>query len=492
MIRCRNEQTLVRSLLKRFTSTVSKNDGGPMRACIIGSGPAGFYSAYRLLSNQPDCLVDIYESLPVPYGLARFGVAPDHPEVKNVTHKFDSVATSSRFRFFGNVSVGQDIQLKDLAEAYDCILFAHGASRHKRLNVPGESLPGVMSARSFVGWYNGLPESSSLAPNLGDAESVEIIGQGNVALDIARILLTHVDALRKTDIADHALAALSKSKVTRVNIVGRRGPVQASFTIKEIRELVNLSHVTFLNAQRDAYHAQLATTLPRPQKRLLELLAKQESVAAAADGAYAGEGKQWDIQYNQSPTSFIGNSSTQRLEAVTYELNRLEEIGGQVKAIGTGELVRREAQLAFLSIGYQSEKISGMEDVGVIFDTHRHIIPNEQGRVTSMDGFVPGAYCSGWAKVGPVGVIASTMRDAFETADTITQDWADETIKRKSLTIEPLALIQELKKDKNVIEWDDWKRIEAEEIRLGETHDPPRPITKLTRMQDMIKASQKA
>lgn len=451
----------------------------PMRACVVGAGPAGFYSAYRLLSNQPDCTVDIYESLPVPYGLARFGVAPDHPEVKNVTHKFDEIATSSRVRFYGNVRIGQDIAVKDLAKAYDCILFAYGAAKNRVLGVEGEDLPGVLSARSFVGWYNGLPEAANLKPNLSEAETAVVIGQGNVALDIARILLTNIDELRKTDIADHALSALSKSKIKRVNIVGRRGPLQASFTIKEIRELINLEDVTLLNTSQSHYQSLLSTvSLPRPQKRLIELLAKQERTAST------GMAKAWDIQYALSPIGFNGS---QHLESITYEQNNLEEVGGQIKARGTGQRVTNEAQLAFLSIGYQSEPITGMGDIGVLFDTNKHIVPNESGRVTSLDSFISGVYCSGWAKVGPVGVIATTMRDAFETADAITQDWSIGRMSRRELEVDPSQLIESVSTAKQVVPWKDWKRIEKFEFENGAKSDPVRPAHKIISTDEMLR-----
>lgn len=455
-----------------------------MKACVVGSGPAGFYSAYRLLANLPDCTVDIYECLPVPYGLARFGVAPDHPEVKNVTHKFDEVASSPRAKFYGNVTIGKDIAVEDLAKTYDCILFAHGASRNRNLSIPGEDLSGVMSARSFVGWYNALPEAAGSGPDLQRTDTAVVIGQGNVALDIARILLSSVDDLRKTDIAEHALEALAGSKIKRVNIVGRRGPLQASFTIKEIRELVNLPDVTFMNDSRSQYTELLtSTTLPRPQKRLIDLLAKQEKAMTSAKRA-------WDIQYALSPTHFNGTPSG-ALESITFEKNSLVEVGGQIKAHGTGEMLKQDAQLAFLSIGYQSEAIPGMEDIGIVFDTHKHIIPNDNGRVTSLDGLVDGVYCSGWAKVGPVGVIASTMRDAFETADFMTKDWLSSTPK-KELELQPVELITSLSKKKQVVRWDDWKRIEKYEMEQGAKAKPARPAHKITSIEEMLRIAREA
>jgi adrenodoxin-NADP+ reductase len=199
----------------------------PMRLAIVGSGPAGFYTAHRLMKHLPDAVVDMYEKLPVPYGLVRFGVAPDHPEVKNCQDTFEQVAASERFTYVGNVEVGKTLALVDMKPHYDAIMFAYGASEDRKLGIPGEdTYSGVYSAREFVGWYNGHPDFSHLNPTLDMGEHAVVVGQGNVALDVARILVKPLDQLRTTDIAEHALAALSRSKIKRVEIVGRRGPLQ--------------------------------------------------------------------------------------------------------------------------------------------------------------------------------------------------------------------------------------------------------------------------
>lgn len=198
----------------------------PLRIAIIGSGPAGFYTAHRLLNKVQDAVIDMYEQLPVPYGLVRFGVAPDHPEVKNCQDTFDEVALSPRFNYIGNVRVGYDVELSKMRPHYDAMLFSYGASEDKKLGIPGEDLSGVYSAREFVGWYNGLPQFQGLKPQLQAGEQAVVIGQGNVAMDVARILLSPVDALRTTDITEEALQTLSENKVRSVRVVGRRGPLQ--------------------------------------------------------------------------------------------------------------------------------------------------------------------------------------------------------------------------------------------------------------------------
>jgi adrenodoxin-NADP+ reductase len=205
---------------------------GRLRVAIIGSGPAGFYTAYRLMSKNQDAVIDMYEQLPVPYGLVRFGVAPDHPEVKNCQDTFEQVAQSPRFNYVGNVRVGHDVELAKMKPHYDAILFSYGADEDRQLGIPGEDLPGVYSARSFVGWYNALPQFRSLKPNLQAGEQAVVIGQGNVALDVARILLSPVDSLRHTDISEQAIQTLSESRVRFVRVVGRRGPIQVCFVVR--------------------------------------------------------------------------------------------------------------------------------------------------------------------------------------------------------------------------------------------------------------------
>jgi adrenodoxin-NADP+ reductase len=204
----------------------------PLRLAIIGSGPAGFYTAHRLMNKVQDAVIDMYEQLPVPYGLVRFGVAPDHPEVKNCQDTFEEVARSPRFNYIGNVRVGHDIELSKLKPHYDAILFSYGASEDRKLGIPGEDLPGVFSAREFVGWYNGLPQFQGLKPQLQTGEQAIVIGQGNVAMDVARILLSPVHALKCTDITEEAIQILSESKVRSVRVVGRRGPIQVCLSLQ--------------------------------------------------------------------------------------------------------------------------------------------------------------------------------------------------------------------------------------------------------------------
>ncbi|KAJ5484162.1 NADPH:adrenodoxin oxidoreductase [Penicillium diatomitis] len=480
----------------------------PFRIAVVGSGPAGFYAASRLLSKRTDTCVDMFEKLPVPFGLARYGVAPDHPEVKNCEDKFEEVAESPRFNFVGNIDLGTDLPLAALRPHYDAILFAYGASQDKKLGIPGEDAQrGVYSARAFVGWYNGLPEHRDLAPDLSSGEDAVIVGQGNVALDVARILLSGVDALKHTDIADHALEALSRSRIKRVRVVGRRGPLQASFTIKEIRELLQLPNVAFDPIPQDIFPPEdFVSRLPRAQKRLMQLFAK----GSANDRTTSP--KSWSLDFLLSPDSLHWSSThPSRLTHARFARNELDpadpyspssKVTNKYSSDGECAMVDLHSSVFFRSVGYKSLPLPGMEDLGIEFDAQRGIIPNDGfGRVRSPSGkgapqelpdgsmiaLLPGLYCAGWVKRGPTGVIASTMADAFTTADTILQDLTtrqvDQSAKSTVLGWEGIkseAVGQGLR----TTSWQDWRRIDAAERQRGQERGKNRE--KFSRVEEML------
>lgn len=440
---------------------------------VIGSGPAGFYTAYRVMSLIDGAKVDMYEALPVPFGLVRFGVAPDHPEVKvsynfgallhqpfavlllhqkdrrtsivssnppeqNCEDKFTEVASSPNFTFIGNVTVGhpsnhpggQSVQLRTLLRHYDAVLFAYGASKDRNLGVPGESLRRIYSAREFVGWYNGLPEFAGLDPDLSQDTAV-VLGQGNVAMDVARILLKSPADLRGTDIAGYAADALARSRVRRVRVVGRRGPAQASFTVKELRELVNLEGARMDPVEEGLLPPDLKA-LPRAPRRLMEVLTKGSAAAASRQQAE----RSWALDFCMSPTEFLPDPSDPAAVGATgFRRNVLSDVFDPTASITHTEpaTTMMKSPLVFRSIGYKSEPIPEFEDLGVLFDQRRGVIGNDgvHGRVApTTDGeenrprnHIPGLYCAGWVKRGPTGVIASTMEDAFATAAAIAEDW---------------------------------------------------------------------
>ncbi|CRG88919.1 ferredoxin--NADP+ reductase [Talaromyces islandicus] len=431
--------------LNAYATVTSPQHGRPFRVAVIGSGPAGFYASYRLLAKADDAVVDMYEQLPVPFGLVRYGVAPDHPEVKNCEEKFTEVASSPRFNFIGNTAVGSQLPFETLKPHYDAILFSYGASEDRELGIPGEdACKNVLSARAFVGWYNGLPEYRDLSPDLTSGEHAVVVGQGNVALDVARILLSDVDALRKTDISEHALEELAKSKVKRVRVVGRRGPMQAAFTIKEARELLQLPGVSFDPIRKELLPPdEVVAKIPRAQKRLIQLLAKGSSNEASDTG------KSWSLDFLLSPHSLHWSPVyPYRLSHTKFTRNDIvsddpfapdAKVKPHTLSNGRAAEVNIPCNIFFRSIGYKSLPLPGFDYLGIQFDHRRGIIPNDGfGRVTSTSeaaedsktpldhthiSHIPGLYCAGWVKRGPTGVIASTMMDAFGTADSIAADW---------------------------------------------------------------------
>lgn len=371
------------------------------------------------------------------------------------------------------------------------MLFAYGASRDRRLDIPGEDLKGVISARNFVGWYNGLPEFANLNPDLQSGDTAMIIGQGNVALDVARFLLSSVDQLRNTDVAEHALEALKDSRIQDVKIIGRRGPLQAPYTIKELRELMNLPDVGFAPPPEgwDDLIQVERKRLPRQLRRIAELLEKGSKTPM--DSA----GKAWQLGYLRSPTEFL-SSNGEHVEAVGFEQTEyVSDISSQItgdahndlnairalKVKGTGKKSLLHASLAFRSVGYQAAPLPGFKELGIPFDEKLGIIPNDMyGRVISPDlgpggsltaGHVPGMYCSGWVKRGPTGVIASTMDDAFITGDIIAKDW-EKGVKfnEGDATKEGgFDVISRTMRGKGIrpVSWADWMKIDAEERNRG-------------------------
>ena len=374
---------------------------------------------------------------------------------------------------------------------YDAMLFAYGASKDKLLDVPGEDLKGVISAGDFVGWYNGLPKYADLNPDLQAGETAVIIGQGNVAVDVARFLLSSVEHLRQTDVSEVALEALSKSQIKNVKIIGRRGPLQAPYTIKELRELLTLDGVGFVpppESWDDLIQVE-RKKLPRQLKRIAELLEKGSKTSVQTSN------KAWQLGYLRSPAEFL-SSDGKHLEAVGFEQTEYVApisslISGNpqadlnairaLKVKSTGRKTLLHANLAFRSVGYYSEPLPGFDELGIPFDEKLHIIPNDMhGRVLAPNrgpagpltaGHVPGMYCSGWVKRGPTGVIASTMDDAFNTADIIVKDW-EGGVQFNEGEGEDKGGFEAVKKemqrrDVRSVSWSDWQKIDAEERRRG-------------------------
>ncbi|OSS53294.1 hypothetical protein B5807_02637 [Epicoccum nigrum] len=487
-------------LVQRHAYSIAVPPRKGLRIAIIGSGPAGFYTAHRLLQKVSDAAIDMYEQLPVPYGLVRFGVAPDHPEVKNCQDTFEEVAQSPRFNYIGNVRVGHDIELTKLKPHYDAMLFSYGADEDRRLGIPGEDLEGVLSARAFVGWYNGLPQFQGLKPDLLSGEHAVVVGQGNVALDVARILLAPLDHLRKTDITEQAIQALSESKVKHVKVVGRRGPLQVAFTVKEARELMKIPSVAFHGIDRSFYPDDIKK-LPRVQRRTAEVLLKGST--ATPDDVE----RSWALDFLRAPSSMNAEQGSNHLSSVTFKKQHFvpgaDPLEPSARVQPTEEDVTVPASLAFRSVGYKSTAIPGLSDLGVPFDSKLGIIPNDiHGRVITPDagpgsltaGHVAGLYCAGWVKRGPTGVIASTMQDAFTSADVIAQDWENEVPFLNDVSGDNRSTHLGWDGVKSEVEargvrslsWADWKRIDAAERARGQTKGKERE--KFASVEEMLKA----
>jgi len=426
--------------------------------------------------------------LPTPFGLVRYGVAPDHPEVKSVQNDFERVAENNRFRFFGNVTIGKEMSLGDLRARYDAVVLAMGAEGERSLGLEGEeSLDGVMSARSFVSWYNGHPHFQSLEVDL-NCERAVVVGQGNVAIDVARILCSNVDDLRKTDITDAALEALEDSSVKQVFVLGRRGPAQAAFTIKELRELTAMEGVSLHIDERDMKEglnsaSQEEIKQTRANKRKIELI--QKVFDSSNDRKGSGASKQIHFRFLSTPVGLEASKEGSHVAGIRVARNRLEGEAGRQRAVviptgedGAGEEII-PCGLVLQSIGYKSKPVPGLS-----FDDKRHIARNQLGRVVFGSGEVdPGLYVSGWLKRGPSGIIGSNIVDARQTVDCVLED-----LKVAPPKPVPAMDLPELLSSKNVnfVDWATWKKIDAQEKANGVEQGRPRVKTTGTGWLDLL------
>ncbi|CAM1322593.1 FDXR (predicted) [Pycnogonum litorale] len=457
-------------------AALSSNSFTP-QICIVGSGPAGFYTAQSILKNNKSVHVDIYEKLPAPYGLVRYGVAPDHPDVKNVIHTFEETANRRRCQFLGNVNVGKDISIDELRECYHAVILTYGAADDKLLEIPGEDAQNVLSAKSFVGWYNGLHEDAQLNPDLS-CETAVIIGVGNVALDVSRILLTPVSLLEKTDICAHALEALRSSKVKQVYTIGRRGPLQVSFTIKEFREMIQLAGCrSHFNKDDFVGMKDVIGSLKRPRKRLTELLTN-----SALDGPSEKINdviKNWHLKLLRTPLEVITNDEddeNRKVTGIRLGINKLESVSENAKCLPTGKTETLDCGLILRSTGYKSASI----DHGIPFDDRNCIIPNNNGRVADR----PGLYCSGWISTGPVGVILNTMSNSFQTGASVSEDLRNGVLgSGHKLGNEEICRIIGRKGVRPVF-YEEWIRVNDEEVVRGEKVGKPRE--KIVKLREML------
>ena len=387
----------------------------PLRVAIVGAGPSGFYAAGALLKpTDLSVTVDMFERLPAPHGLVRYGVAPDHQNIKSVSKVYDRTADSENFRFFGNVEYGRDINYDDLRAHYDAVIYAVGAQSDRRLNIPGEDLPNSMSATEFVAWYNGHPDYVDLAPDLS-CEAALVVGVGNVAMDVARILAKSAAELKTSDIADHALAALEQSNIKRVYVVARRGPAQSKFTNVEIREF---GHLDVADVIVDKAELRLDAASSASVQDDTSAQKNMDYLNAYSEMGSTGKPHQVFFRFLLSPVEIIGDDG--KIVAVKLEKNRLRPTNtGYINSEGTGEFETIECGMVLRSVGYK-----GLPLPGVPYNERRGTIPNDVGRIVDPATEKPlyGEYVVGWAKRGPTGVIGTNKPDSIETVNSLLDD----------------------------------------------------------------------
>ena len=449
----------------------------PYHVAIVGSGPSGYFAAASLLKfadsdDAADMRVDMLEMLPTPWGLVRSGVAPDHPKIKSISGQFEKTALDPRFRFFGNIVVGEHVQADELAEHYDAVIYAVGAQSDRSLNIPGEDLPGSVAAVDFVGWYNAHPHFEEMAPDLSTGRAV-VVGNGNVALDVARILVTDPDVLATTDIADHALKILHDRGVEEVLVVGRRGPLQAPFTTLELRELGHLEGLGDVDVVVDP--ADFADISDEDVEAAAKTVRNNIKVLRGyAEQSPKGAKRRIVFRFRTSPIEIKGEG---RVESIVLGRNELAtDDNGRIVARDTGEREEVPAQLVVRAVGYR-----GVPTPGLPFDDKNGTIPHTGGRVDGRRN----EYVVGWIKRGPTGVIGSNKSDSQETVDTLVADLsgaqlADFTDNHSEVLAEWLV-----ERQPKVVTDDHWNLIDDHERTAGGTGGRPR--VKLTSVAELLR-----
>ena len=460
------------------------NADNPLRVAIVGAGPAGFYATEQLLRHEGVATeVDLYDRLPTPFGLVRAGVAPDHPKLKSVIRVYEKTAARDGFRFFGNVNVGADVTAAELAERYHAVIWTYGAETDRHLGIPGEDLPGSHPATTFVGWYNGHPDHAGLTFDLSHERAV-VVGNGNVAMDVTRMLALGIDELRVTDAADHALEVLAESGVREIVVLGRRGPAQAAFTNPEILELGQMAEADCivdpedceLDDQSQEYlESDQADITARKNVEILRQFSAREP---------EGKPKRIVLRFLTSPVEIHGDG---KVEAVTVGKNELvADETGTLRAKDTGERETIECGLVLRSVGYKGQGVEG-----VPFDERRGVIPNEAGRVIDPESGeqVRGHYVAGWIKRGPSGVIGTNKKDAQDTVDSLIADTEAGKVHEEASDAGAVAeWLAERAPDH--VTYTGWEAIDRAEKERGEPQGRPR--VKFVHVDEMVETARAA
>ena len=450
----------------------------PYHVAIVGSGPSGYFAAASLLkfddsTDDADVRVDMLEMLPTPWGLVRSGVAPDHPKIKTISAQFEKTAADPRFRFFGNIAVGEHVQADELADRYDAVIYAVGAQSDRPLNIPGEDLTGSVAAVDFVGWYNAHPHFEEMTPDLSTGRAV-VVGNGNVALDVARILVSDPDMLAATDIANHALDRLHSRGVEEVVVIGRRGPLQATFTTLELRELRDLEAMADVDvivdpadfADISEADIEAATKSVKQNIKVLRGYSEQEP---------RGAKRRIVFRFRTSPIEIKGDG---RVESIVLGRNELVDDEGRVVAKDTGGREELPAQLVVRAVGYR-----GVPTPGLPFDDRAGTIPHTDGKVDGRRN----EYVVGWIKRGPSGVIGSNKKDSQETVNTLTAELAAGSVADFGEGHSEELLEWLVSRQPKLVTDDHWKLIDDHERSAGEILGRPR--VKLTSVAELLRIS---
>jgi ferredoxin/flavodoxin---NADP+ reductase len=450
----------------------------PLRVAIIGSGPSGFYAAEHLLSHDDlDVQVEMFDRLPTPFGLVRAGVAPDHPKIKSVTRVFDKVAANPNFCFRGNVEFGRNIEHEDLLEYFNAVIYCVGARSDRRLGIAREYLPGSHGASDFVGWYNASPDQRNLTFDFS-GERVVVVGNGNVAMDVARVLMLPPEELAATDIGGHALRALSANKVREVTILGRRGPAQAAFTYRELRELAERDDIDVIvdpgDMQLDPHSLHdTSHSADRGRDQVLDLLRE------LSERGDRGHDRRIVFRFLVSPVEIVGTNRVEGVDVVHNDLYRGNN--GELRARATDRHEIVPADIVFRAIGYQ-----GVALPGVPFDPITSTIPNDRGRVIDSLTGQPreGEYVAGWIKRGPNGIIGTNKPDAQETVEMLVEDLRAGRMRKQVLSPEVFNRFLSQRQGE-VVSFDDWKFLDSREVAKGE--ELGRPRLKFARVENMLR-----
>ena len=447
-----------------------------LRAAIVGAGPSGFYTAEQLL--KAGFAVDLYDELPTPFGLVRAGVAPDHPKIKSVTRVYAKTARHEDFRFFGGVALGRDVSREDLRARYHVVVYAVGTATDNRLNIPGEDRLGSHPATEFVAWYNGHPHFADQQFDLNGGRAV-VVGNGNVAIDVARMLVLDPAELAPTDTADHAIDAFGMAGVTEVVLLGRRGPAQAAFTNPELRELGELERADVIVDPAQLADVEVSQDADVTTRKNVEILRDY------AQRTPAGRSHRLELRFLRSPVEILGEGDDGPVTGVRIAVNELQvDENGRLRAVATGEEEVIECGLVLRSIGYRGRPLAGIP-----FDDARGVIRNAGGRVCDEHGVVAGEYVVGWIKRGPSGVIGTNKKDAADTVARITEDLGAGALPEVDPALADPELTQAwlTQRVPDHITWQGWEAIDAHESALGEPTGRPR--VKLTRLEELVRAS---